>query len=404
MKIIFVTHLFPYPPDDGGRIGFYNSLKYLARRHEMVLVSLVAEENHDHIAAMRSICSDVVTMVDPGWTLWRMIRGVIGTPPGTASKYFSKEYGELIRKTVKRHKPDLVELQHLNTTSYLPYCQAYCPVILREHNIEFQVWARQAEAATQPLMRQAFRLIAPRVRDYEAKMAAQFAECITVSKADELLLKEAAPEARVTTIPLGVDTEYFFPSAERVEEPFTMVLTGSFAWHPKQHNLRVLLTDIFPKIRSLVPEARLKVVGKGMPQELVKLAEEVGAEVTGAVPDVRPYIDSASLVLNYLESGGGIALKVLEAMAMRKPVLSNVLGVEGIALVAGRDAEVVDSKEAYAQAAAKLLCDPERRRALAENGYRFVMKEYAWCELVSSYEAVYKAVLSRSAATRYEAF
>lgn len=400
MKIVFVTHFFPYPPHDGGRIGYYNSLKYLSRHHEMVLVSLVGEEDRSHIEAMRSVCSDIVTMPDRGWNLSRTIRGVAGTPPGTASKYFSKEFGELIRETVKKHHPDLVELQHLNTASFLAYCDSHCPVILREHNVEFKVWERQAEHTAQPVLRQAMRLLARRVRTFEAAMAPRFAQCITVSEADERFLREAAPEARITTIPLGVDTEYFFPCPDAMENPFSMVLTGSFAWHPKQHNLRVLLTEIFPRIRMLIPEARLSVVGKGVPPELVELAKKQGVVVTGRVDDVRPHISSASLVLNYLESGGGIALKVLEAMAMRKPVLSNVLGVEGIALVAGRDAEVVDSKEAFAQAAAELLRDTGRRRALAENGYRFVQRNYAWSELVSRFDVAYDAVLSREKARK----
>ena len=281
MKIIFVTHLLPYPPDDGGKIGFYNALKYLSRHHQMVLVSLVGEGDRDNIEAMRSMCSDVVTMVDRGWNLSRIIRGVAGTPPGTASKYFSKEFGELIRQTVKKHRADLVELQHVNTASFITYCDNSCPVILREHNVEFKVWERHAEHASRPLQRYGLRLLARRVRRFEAAMARRFAQCITVSEADERFLKEVAPEARITTIPSGVDTEYFFPCPDAVEIPFSMVLTGSFAWRPKQHNLRVLLTDIFPRIRALLPKAQLCVVGQGVPLELVKVAEQHGVVVTG---------------------------------------------------------------------------------------------------------------------------
>ncbi len=397
MKILFVTHMFPYPPDDGGRIGYYNTLKYLSRRHELVLVSLCSKKDEAGLEAMREFCADVVVQEDKGWSASRLARGVAGSPPGTASRYFCRRFGQLLRETIVRHKPDLVELQHANTASYLPFCGNGCPVILREHNVEFKVWERQAEYTNGIVKRLGMRILANRVRSFEADIANRFTRCITVSEADERFLRAVSPGARITTIPLGVDTEYFFPVAA-AEKPCSMVITGSFAWKPKQHNLRVLLSDIYPRIRALLPEAKLTVVGKGVTAELLRLAKDQGVEVAGAVPDVRPYLASASLVLNYLESGGGIALKVLEAMAMRRPVLSNDLGVEGIALTAGRDAEVANSKEEFAQAAARLLRDPLSRGRLSENGYRFVQRSYAWSEISRRFDSVYEEILSAKAA------
>jgi glycosyltransferase involved in cell wall biosynthesis len=191
-------------------------------------------------------------------------------------------------------------------------------------------------------------------------------------------------------IPSGVDSEYFFPDCAVAEKPFSMVMTGSFSWKPKQHNLRILVSEIFPLIKGKVPQASFKVVGQGIPAELKTLAEAHGVEITGAVPDVRPYVHEAALVLNYLESGGGIALKVLEAMAMCKPVLSNQDGIEGIpAIVAGKHAAVTDGREAFAAEAAVLLQDAPRRGALAREGYDLVLREYAWDRLAERFHRVY---------------
>src|SRR5262249_48328650 len=153
----------------------------------------------------------------------------------------------------------------------------------------------------------------------------------------------------------------------------------SFAWKPKQHNLMRLVTEIFPRIRAAAPEASLTVVGKGVPPALRALAERNGVIVTGLVPDVRPYLHSASLVLNYLEAGGGIALKVLEAFALRKAVLSNRLGVEGIRVRAGEHCAVADGPEMFARAAVELLQDRERRLRMANAGYALVQEQYV-CE------------------------
>jgi glycosyltransferase involved in cell wall biosynthesis len=174
-----------------------------------------------------------------------------------------------------------------------------------------------------------------------------------------------------------------------------MVLTGSFEWKPKQHNLRVLLTKIMPRIRSKLPRATLLVVGKGVPADLRTLAKSIpGVTVTGPVPDVRPYVWQASLVLNYLESGGGIALKVLEAMAMKKPVLSNSLGCEGIEVEPGRDVFLADGADSFAEAAVNLLHNQSRRNLLSEFGRKKVERMYSWAVIAGQLTRCYESILA----------
>lgn len=395
MKILFVTHFLPYPPNDGGRIGYYNPLKYLSRRHEMVLASIVSPGQESDVAALRPFCAEVVTYEpSPAERRRSLVRAVAGSPPGTAGRYFHPGFGAVLAETVRKHRPDIVEFQHLNTAAYLPYGSGPVP-ILREHNIEYKVWDRYVEHMSAGPRRWALGAVARRVRQYEAAAAPRFARCVCVSEADESFLREVAPEARVTTIPSGVDAEYF-TADESAEQPYSMVLTGSFVWKPKQHNLRRLVSEIFPRIRAAEPRATLAVVGKGVPPELRALAEANGVVVTGMVPDVRPYVRTASLVLNYLEAGGGIALKVLEAFAMRKAVLSNGLGIEGIP---GAEAHcaVADDVEQFARTAADLLANAGKRRALAESAYGFVRRDYAWDSLARRFEALYREVLDERA-------
>lgn len=394
MKILFVTHFFPYPPNCGGRIGYLNPIRYLSRRHQVILVSFGSESDRAYIPEMKKYCAGVHLLPVPNWRLQaRLVRGLIADPPGSAAKFFDPRFGRLIRRCIHHYGIDLAELQHLNTAAYLPFA-ARVPVVLREHNVEYKVWERHAEHARSALERLYVRSCAPRVRAYEARMAERFSRCITVSRADEAHLRAAAPAARIETIPSGVDSEYFFPVAEP-EIPYSMVITGSFAWPPKQHNLRVLIHNVFPRIRALVPEASLTVVGAGVPHELRRLGETIpGVSFTGEVPDVRDYVRRASLVLNYVESGGGIALKVLEAMAMRKPVLSNPLGVEGIELTPGLDVSVRDGPAAFAEGVALLLRDPAQRASLANQGYETVRRNYSCAALTRRFEEVYWEVLA----------
>jgi len=229
-------------------------------------------------------------------------------------------------------------------------------------------------------------------------MAGEFDRCITVSKADTGYLRSISPKARIETIPSGVDTEYFFPDETVPVEPYSIVFTGGFHWKPKRHNLKVLLNDFFPKIKARLPQATLNVVGKGVPDELRSLAETIsGVTISGSVPDVRPYIHRAALSLNFVESGGGIALKILEAMAMRKPVLSNAIGCEGIDAKHGENVFLADGPEAFAEAAVFLLRHRAVRDRIAEGGYQLVKQNYAWERLAVRFEDTYREVLSERA-------
>jgi glycosyltransferase involved in cell wall biosynthesis len=177
-------------------------------------------------------------------------------------------------------------------------------------------------------------------------------------------------------------------------------MTGGFAWQPKQHNLRVLLTEVYPRIKARVPNVTVSVVGKGAPSELRQLANSIpGVTMTGEVPDVRPYVNKAALAINYVESGGGIALKVLEAMAMRKPVLSTSLGCEGIKVRHGEDVFLADGAESFAEASVLLLQSNGIRQRIAEGGHRLVRQTYAWDRLAERFEDCYAAVLSERQAT-----
>ncbi len=373
-------HLLPYPPDDGGRIGFFNPIKYLSRKHEVSVVCLKdANDQETSVAELRKYCVGLRTYERAKWSdPYRLLRGVAFSPPGSAAKYWDPAVGGLIAEMIRRHKSEIVEFHHLNTAAYRKFA-GRLPTVLREHNVEYKVWQRYAENASGWMARSYGKWTAPRVRKYEAAAASRFDRCVVVSHADADHLRAVSPMARIEMIPSGVDTEYFHPVATAQEEPWSITLTGSFEWKPKQQSLLRLLTEVFPRIKARVPEAKLRVVGKGVPEHLKRLGRETeGVTITGQVADVRPYIARSALLINYLESGGGIALKVLEAMAMRKPVLSNSLGCEGISVKHDRDIFLADGAESFAEAAAYLLRDQSARSGLAEEGFRRVHESYSW--------------------------
>lgn len=398
MRILFVTPSFPFPPNDGGRLGYYNPIKYLSRTNEIVLVSFRGPEKVQDVSELKQFCVAVETFsLSHKGNLWGLARGLFMNPPGSLAKYWEPRFGDFLAQCIDRYSPDLVELQHLSMAAYARYVPPSVPVILREHNVEYKVWERQARCVRSLPEWAYVRLAAPRIRQYEGNVAACFSQCITVSKADAKHLRAISPQARIRVIPSGVDTEYFCPAENSFDEPYSLAHTGSFDWPPKRRSLWILLTEIFPRIKSRVPKAKLYVVGKGVPGNIRERTQQIpGVVITGTVDDVRPYVLRSSVVLHYLESGGGIALKVLEAMAMRKPVLSNRLGCEGIEVETGRDCFFADGIEDFVDGAVKLLNDSCLRQRLAEGGYRRIQEAYAWQTLAPQFERCYAEVLGET--------
>jgi glycosyltransferase involved in cell wall biosynthesis len=384
----------PYPPNDGGRIGFFNPIKFLSKTHDVTIVTLMTDGEAVALEGLKKFCPDVRVFRRPSRGNWnRLLRSAISYPPGSAGKYWHVAAGEVIREAIATHSPDIVEFHHLNTAAYRRFA-GLVPSVLREHNVEFKVWERHAVNTTNWAEKIYAKWTAPRVRRYEGEVAAEFDRCIVVSEADAAHLQKVAPSARIEVIPSGVDTEYFVPNPSVEEEPWSLTLTGSFEWKPKQQSLRSLLTRVFPIIRAKVPKARLHVVGRGVPKDLRRFAEETpGVSIHGPVADVRPYIARSALMIQYLESGGGIALKVLEAMAMRKPVLSNSLGCEGIPLKHGADFYLANGAEEFAEAAAMLLADRAFRLRLAQGGFHKVIERYSWNVIANCFQECYRSVL-----------
>jgi polysaccharide biosynthesis protein PslH len=394
MRLLLILPFFPYPPNDGGRIGFFNPIKYLSRSHELFVACVAEPEAGIDLAGLKQHCADVRVFRRPAFgRFYGLFKGTFSEPPGTAATYWYPAAGEMIREMICAYKPEVVEFHHLHTAVYRRYAGTL-PAILREHNVEYKVWERYAEHATGWAEKCYARWTAPRIMRYESEVAQRFDRCVVVSHADAEHLRSVSPSARIEVIPSGVDTEYFFPLPDIAEDPLLITLTGSFEWRPKQQSLFKLLKDVFPLVKKRIPGVKLQVVGKGMPEDLKLMAEGIsGVKITGAVPDVRPYIAQSSLLINYLESGGGIALKVLEAMAMRKAVLCNALGCEGIPVTPGRDVLVADGPEDFAEAAAQLIKNESARRAVAYNGYRRVQEEYSWRVLAGAFERCYRDVI-----------
>ncbi len=231
---------------------------------------------------------------------------------------------------------------------------------------------------------------------YDRAAAAVGHLCITASEMDSLFLRRVLPGARTGEVPNGVDTEYFRPLPHLAPDCATLLFVGTMHYGPNADAARFFVRSILPLIRSVCPKTRLQIVGMSPPPEVVALAADPHVDVLGAVDDVRPYLARATVVVVPLRYGSGTRLKILQALAMEKAVVSTAVGAEGLHL---DPSEIVqaDTPRAFATAVIELLADSSKRRQLGEAGRRVVVARYDWNVAAARLYELYTTLAKRGA-------
>jgi glycosyltransferase involved in cell wall biosynthesis len=271
------------------------------------------------------------------------------------------------------------------------------PVVLFEHNVEYLIWKRLCDIETSAWKRALVAMEWRKLRAREAEACQDADLTIAVSDNDRQRLSEIAPGADIASIPTGVDIEYFAPStAPRIAN--RLVFSGSMDWHPNEDAVLFFLDQMYPLIRKEIPDVSFTVAGRNPTDRLkTAAAEHQGVTLTGTVPDVRPAILESELCIVPIRAGSGTRLKILEALAMGKPVISTTVGAEGLGLVPDEHFVAADSPEAFAAAVVSLLRDPERRRRLGAAGRTLVEATNSWAEVTKPLERLCQTVVDRHA-------
>ncbi len=251
------------------------------------------------------------------------------------------------------------------------------PAVVTHHNIESMLMGRRASVEKQPLARRFLARETRKLEAYERAESARYDVNIVVSDADGVALASLVPGVRRAVVPNGVDVTYFAP-AEVAQTP-TLVYTGGLTMFANLDAVMYFVKDIWPRIAARVPDATFHAVGRHPPQVLKDAAAaDPRIVVPGFVDDIRPLVGRSAVYVVPLRVGGGTRLKVLDAMAMGKAIVSTSIGCEGIDVRPGEHLVVADTPEAFADATVALLADPARRHALGRAARAQAEAKYAW--------------------------
>jgi glycosyltransferase involved in cell wall biosynthesis len=401
MRVLLLTQILPYPPDSGPKVKTFHLLQHLARRHEVTLVSLVRSDAEAARAeALRGLCAAVHTVRlrrsrarDAG----HLIRSLLASDSFIMRRDDSPELRALLAELTSRERFDIVHADQLNMAQFamdLP-CGAR---VLDEHNAVWTIVQRMAGHSGYG-KRLFLELEARRLRRYEAAICARFDALMVVSEPDHAFLQLAAADAGVTLppaaiIPIAVDAQSAPPVA-RAAAPLTILSMATMFWPPNVDGVLWFAREVYPLVRRAAPTARFVVMGARPPASVRRLADEdASITVTGYVEDPAPYLEQTAALIVPVRAGGGMRVKILEALARGLPIVSTTIGYEGIALTPGEQLLVGDTPESFAAALVQLLQEPALGRRLAAAGRRVAEERYDWRVVNPAVDALYERALA----------
>jgi len=395
MKILWLKTELLHPVDKGGKIRTYQMLKELKKEHEITYLTLddgCAAPDACDLAA--EYCNELITIPHrvsakfSGRFYSELAANLLSRLPYFIEKYRSQAMRQEIEKVLAENSHDILICDFLHPAINLPD-DINIPTLLFQHNVEAMIWKRHYEVSDNSAKRVYLRSQWERARRFERQACRRFDVVVAVSKEDAEVFRSEYGLDRVFEIGTGVDTEYFSPiNGDRTVKP-NIVFTGSMDWLPNSDAVKWFIKEIFPRIKTEVPEATFTVVGRDPFPDLIELAKrDPSITVTGRVDDVRPYMRDAAVFVVPIRIGGGTRLKIFEAMAMGLPVVSTTIGAEGLPVNDGKELLLRDPVNSFGEAVISLLRNRDKVEALSGRGLRTVRNEFAWSTIAKQFAEI----------------
>lgn len=412
-RVLYVVYNVPHVPAPGAFTRAFHLVNATARVGRVTLVGLVEPDlpaQPEHLEALAPLCDELLTvpalpapsppplvraLTQP---LRRAFRRLSRHPaiPSIWWRFDARPLCALVARLLARGGYDLVIVEHAEIAAALrPIVAAWGgPCLADLHNVISVHQARTEQSARmQPSFATRPSRAIRRIRAEERAIIRAYSRVSVCSLADAAELGRIAVDARVSVVPNGVDVAYFERVAESVGEPDHLIFTGALWYAPNVDGLQFFLDAVWPLVRARRPWARLSIVGARPTPAVAAMARHPGVAVYGSVPDVRPYLARAGIAIVPLRLGSGTRLKILEALAAHRPVVSTTLGAEGLELVHERDLLIADRPEAFATAICRLMEHPEQAQPIAARGHDSVCERYDWSVIGRAYGALVRDLL-----------
>ncbi len=403
MRLLFLTPQLPYPPHQGTTLRNFNILKNLAPRHEIHLLSFgTPDELND--SPLREFCARIEIVPPPTRSmLQRALETFFHPLPDMARRLHSPTLAQKLETLLTENKYDVVQIEGIEMANVWKLevgswkLDTKSPIfVFDDHNAEWTLQQSAYDTDRKNPKRWHAALYSwiqyNKLKQFERAICLEADAVVAVSQQDAGAIASLDSNIKPIVIPNGVDCEYYVPSDGVCAKPLaevSVVFTGKMDFRPNVDACVWFAEEILPALRNEIPLAHVSFVGQKPSPKVLALKNYKGIEVTGFVPDTRPYIADAAVFAAPLRMGSGTRLKVLEAMAMGKAIVSTSFGVSGIDCANGRDVLIADDAKEFARAITLLMRDRERARELGRNARKLAEEKYDWEKLIPRFEELY---------------
>ncbi len=399
MRILWVKADKLLPVQNGGNIRTYHVLRYLSARHELTFYSYYGgdpdpdyeRELQRQLPGAVAVCTGKRELVGTARGL-DYISHLSSQAPYAVSRFAHAPIKKQLQAWFRERRFDVTVCDFLDAAVNFPG-SLNIPSVLFQHNVESEIWRRHAATAGNPVKKAMYSMEFRKMLRYERAAVCKFQHVIAVSENDRSLMTRWVDADRVTVVPTGVDLAEYRPgttSGTTASASSLITFVGAMDWEPNVDGVEYFCGEIWPRIKAEVPDARFRIVGRNPDRRVQKWASD-SIEITGRVPSVVEHLHESAVVIVPLRIGGGTRLKIYEAMATAKAVVSTTVGAEGLDVHDGRDIVLADDPRSFAQSVITLLRDRELRRRY-ETAAAATAARYDWPAIGERFSEVLSVV------------
>lgn len=394
MNILFLSPRQCWPPVTGAKLREFYLARALGQNASVTHVSFSEPGAPALTESDLPFCEKVTSLPRPAsYTPGKILRGLLGRWPLPVVNYTSSEMKSLTVGLVDKSQFDIVHFESIHMAAYAPTLRKHTGALFVYdwHNIESELMFRYGVNVGSAIRKIYANLTGARLASLERNILMNGSAHVVCSAREQLKIQQIASTARIAVVENGVDARSFSDIQSDTDDRNRIVFVGSMNYHANIEAARYFVHKVWPGVRAQHPEWRLTLVGSSPAPGVIELKDQPGVDVTGTVPDVRPYYENALASIVPLQTGGGTRLKILEAMAAGVPVVSTTVGAEGLSVTPGADILISDSDRDWATHLDAISQSPELRARLVGNGRELIRTRYDWQILGNSLYRVYES-------------
>jgi len=382
MKILQVTNKVPYPTKDGGAIACMNLTRgFSILGHQVTVLTMNTAKHHVSLDEIPQSVRDLadfrlvsvparINIISAIWNL------LFSRKPYNAVRFISKAFRTELESLLTKNEYDIIQLEGLYVCPYISVIRKYskAKIVYRAHNIEHEIWQRTAQNS-KGIFKLYLQILTRRIKKFEIRLLNTYDLIVPITERDGGILDELGNKKPLLVSSTGIDSSLLVPNAKNLEHP-SLFHIGSLEWTPNQEGLIWFLNNCWDKIHKKYPDLKFYIAGRSAPGWLQKKFALPNVDFKGEVPDAYEFMNSKSIMVVPLLSGSGMRIKVIEGMALGKPIVTTAVGTEGISTTTGKNILVTNNESEFINAVSELIENREYFDLISKNAIEFIHEKF----------------------------